>query len=244
MATNPAGRRALVTGGGTGIGLACASALAAAGLHVTVFGRRDAPLRAAIDAGHAHALMVGDVRTPPAGLEADILVNAAGIARSAPFLRADDALWREMLDVNLMGAVAMTRAVLPGMMARGRGRLIQIASTAALRGYAYTTAYAASKHALLGFVRALALETAEKGVTVNAVCPGFTDTDIVRESVANIMARTGRSEADAIAELAKFNPQRRLVRPEEVASAVLFLASDAAAAVNGQAIAVDGGETS
>ncbi|MFN7634677.1 MAG: SDR family NAD(P)-dependent oxidoreductase, partial [Acetobacteraceae bacterium] len=148
------------------------------------------------------------------------------------------------LDVNLMGAVAMTRAVLPGMIARGRGRLIQIASTAALRGYAYTTAYAASKHALLGFVRALALETAEKGVTVNAVCPGFTDTEIVRESVANIMARTGRSEADAIAELAKFNPQRRLVRPEEVASAVLFLASDAAAAVNGQAIAVDGGETS
>jgi NAD(P)-dependent dehydrogenase (short-subunit alcohol dehydrogenase family) len=243
MASDLEGRRALVTGGGTGIGLACAAALAAAGARVTVFGRREGPLRAAVEAGHAHALMVGDVRSPEAALDVDMLVNAAGVARSAPFLRSDDALWREMLDVNLMGAVAMTRAVLPGMLERRTGRVIHVASTAALRGYAYTSAYVASKHALLGLVRALALETAEKGVTVNAVCPGFTDTDIVATSVANIVARTGRSEAEAVAELAKFNPQKRLVRPEEVAAAVLFLAGPAASAVNGQAIAVDGGET-
>lgn len=243
MASYLEGRRALVTGGGTGIGLACAAALAAAGAHVTVFGRREAPLRAAVAAGRAHAVMVGDVRSPEAPLNVDILVNAAGVARSSSFLRSDDALWREMLDVNLMGAVAMTRAVLPGMLERRAGRVIHVASTASLRGYTYTSAYVASKHALLGLVRSLALETAEKGVTVNAVCPGFTDTEIVATSVANIMARTGRSEAEAVAELAKFNPQRRLVRPDEVAAAVLFLASDAAAAVNGQAIAVDGGET-
>lgn len=243
MASDLEGRRALVTGGGTGIGLACAAALVAAGAQVTVYGRREAPLRAAVEAGRAHAVMVGDVRAPPAALDFDIMVNAAGIARSAPFLRSDDALWREMLDVNLTGAVAMTRAVLPGMLERRAGRVIHVASTAALRGYAYTSAYVASKHALLGLVRSLALETAEKGVTVNAVCPGFTDTEIVAASVANIMARTGRSEAEAVAELAKFNPQKRLVRPEEVAAAVLFLSGPAAAAVNGQAIAVDGGET-
>lgn len=243
MASDLEGRRALVTGGGTGIGLACAAALVAAGAQVTVYGRREAPLRAAVEAGRAHAVMVGDVRAPAAALDFDIMVNAAGIARSAPFLRSDDALWREMLDVNLTGAVAMTRAVLPGMLERRAGRVIHVASTAALRGYAYTSAYVASKHALLGLVRSLALETAEKGVTVNAVCPGFTDTEIVAASVANIMARTGRSEAEAVAELAKFNPQKRLVRPEEVAAAVLFLSGPAAAAVNGQAIAVDGGET-
>jgi NAD(P)-dependent dehydrogenase (short-subunit alcohol dehydrogenase family) len=243
MASGLQGRRALVTGGGTGIGLACAAALAAAGARVTVFGRREAPLRAAVNSGRAHDVMVGDVRSPQTTCDVDILVNAAGVARSAPFLRSDDALWREMLDINLMGAVAMTRAVLPGMLERRAGRVIHVASTAALRGYAYTAAYAASKHALLGFVRSLALETAEKGVTVNAVCPGFTDTGIVAESVANIVARTGRSEAEAAAELTRFNPQKRLVRPEEVAAAVLFLAGDAAAAVNGQAIAVDGGET-
>jgi NAD(P)-dependent dehydrogenase (short-subunit alcohol dehydrogenase family) len=243
MAADLEGRRALVTGGGTGIGLACAAALAAAGARVTVFGRREAPLRAAVAAGHAQAVMVGDVRAPEAVLQFDVLVNAAGVARSAPFLRSDDALWREMLDINLMGAVAMTRAVLPGMLERRAGRVIHVASTASLRGYAYTAAYAASKHALLGFVRSLALETAEKGVTVNAVCPGFTDTEIAATSVANIVARTGRSEAEAVAELARFNPQKRLVKPAEVAAAVLFLAGDAAAAVNGQAIAVDGGET-
>ncbi len=231
-------RRALITGGGTGIGLACARALGAAGLHVTVMGRREAPLRAA----GADAWLVGDVTAPPALPRVDVLVNAAGVAPSAPFHRSDDALFAQAIAVNLMGAVAITRAVLPGMLENGWGRVIHIASTAALRGYAYTTAYTASKHAMLGFVRALAQETAAKGVTVNAVCPGFTETDIAAESIARIVARTGRDAAAAHAELTRPNPMGRLVQPQEVAAAVLFLASEGAAAVNGAAIPVAGGE--
>lgn len=228
----------MVTGGGTGIGLACARALAAAGLHVTVMGRREAPLRAA----GADAWITGDVTAPPGLQHFDVLVNAAGVAPSAPFHRSDDAMFQQAISVNLMGAVAITRAVLPGMLEAGWGRVIHIASTAALKGYAYTTAYTASKHAMLGFVRALAQETAMRGVTVNAICPGFTETDIVAESIARITASTGRSDAEARAELTRPNPQRRLVQPAEVAAAALFLASDAAAAINGAAIPVAGGE--
>ena len=228
----------MVTGGGTGIGLACASALMAAGLHVTVMGRREAPLRAA----GADAWLIGDVTAPPDLPRFDVLVNAAGVAPSAPFHRSDDALFQHAINVNLMGAVAITRAVLPGMLEAGWGRVIHIASTAALKGYAYTTAYTASKHAMLGFVRALAQETAARGVTINAICPGFTETDIVAESIARITARTGRSEAEARAELTRPNPQGRLVQPAEVAVAAMFLASDAAAAINGAAIPVAGGE--
>jgi NAD(P)-dependent dehydrogenase (short-subunit alcohol dehydrogenase family) len=169
-----------------------------------------------------------------------ILVNAAGAAESAPFLRTDDALWDRMLRVNLLGAASATRAALPAMLEAGWGRVVNVASTAALRGYPYVTAYAAAKHGLLGLTRALALEVATRGVTVNAVCPGFTETDIVAESVARIIAKTGRTEAEARAELARHNPQGRLVQPEEVAQAVLFLCGNGA--VNGRAIAVDGGE--
>ncbi|MCR0982094.1 SDR family NAD(P)-dependent oxidoreductase [Roseomonas populi] len=243
------GRHAMVTGGGTGIGLAVAAALTTAGARVTVLGRRDAPLRAAVAAGKAAGFEVADVTAEGAMAAAvarvgtpAILVNAAGAAESAPFLKTDDALWERMLRVNLLGAVSSTRAALPGMLAGGRGRVVNIASTAAMRGYPYVSAYVASKHAVLGLTRALALEVATKGVTVNAVCPGFTETDIVAESVARIVAKTGRSEAEARAELAKHNPQGRLVQPEEVAAAVLFLCSDAASAVNGRALAVDGGE--
>ena len=227
-----------MTGGGTGIGLACARALMATGLHVTVMGRREAPLRAA----GADAWLIGDVTAPPDLPRFDVLVNAAGVAPSAPFHRSDDALFQHAINVNLMGAVAITRAVLPGMLEAGWGRVIHIASTAALKGYAYTTAYTASKHAMLGFVRALAQETAARGVTINAICPGFTETDIVAESIARITARTGRSEAEARAELTRPNPQGRLVQPAEVAAAAMFLASDAAAAINGAAIPVAGGE--
>lgn len=230
----------MVTGGGTGIGLACARALSQAGHAVTVLGRREAPLLAAIETGAAEAMIVADARMPPALHGFSVLVNAAGLAESAPFQKTDIAMFQRAIEVNLLAAVALTHAVLPGMIAAGHGRIVHIASTAALKGFAYTTAYTASKHALLGFCRALAREVATRGITVNAVCPGFTETAIVQESVARIIARTGRSEAEARAELTRGNPQGRMVQPQEVADAVLYLCG--AAAVNGVALPVAGGE--
>lgn len=237
------GKHALVTGGGTGIGLACAQALTRAGAVVTVLGRREAPLRAAVEGADAAGLLVADVTALPALPRFDILVNAAGAAESAPFLKSDPALFERMWRVNVLGAVAAAQAVLPGMLEARDGRIVMVASTAALKGYPYVTAYTAAKHGLLGLVRALAQEVATKGVTVNAVCPGFTDTAIVAESVARIVAKTGRGEDEARAELARHNPQKRLVQPAEVAAAVLALCLPGSAAINGQAIAVDGGET-
>lgn len=238
-----AGNRAIVTGGGSGIGLACAAALTRAGATVTVLGRREARLREAVARGAARDFVVADVAMAlPALPRADILVNAAGAAESAPFLKTDAASWDRMLAVNLLGPVAVIRAVLPAMLAAGSGRVVNIASTAALKGYPYVTAYAAAKHGLLGLTRALALEVAGRGVTVNAVCPGFTDTELVSDSVARIVATTGRTEAAARADLARHNPQGRLVRAKEVAAAVLFLCLPDAAAVNGAAIPVAGGE--
>jgi NAD(P)-dependent dehydrogenase (short-subunit alcohol dehydrogenase family) len=173
---------------------------------------------------------------------ADILVNNAGQAASAPILRTDGEMWQRMLDVNLTGAYHCIQAALPGMLDGGWGRIVNVASTAGLTGYRYVAAYCAAKHGLVGLTRALALELATKGITVNAVCPGYTETGIVQDAVANIVRKTGRSEQQARAELAAGNPQGRLVQPDEVAHAVAMLCMPAAAAMNGQAIAVAGGE--
>jgi NAD(P)-dependent dehydrogenase (short-subunit alcohol dehydrogenase family) len=252
-----AGRHALVTGAGSGIGAAIARALAGAGARVSLAGRRREPLAslaASLPAGAAIAIEGFDVTDESAiagGLararEAfgpiSILVNNAGEAPSASFEKTDKALWDHVLAVDLTGVYQVAHAVLPELKRHGAGaRLINIASTAGLAGYPYVAAYCAAKHGVVGLTRALALELARSGVTANAVCPGFTETALIDRAIATIAAKTGRTSEAARAELAKANPQGRLVKPEEVADAVLWLASPGAASINGQAIAVAGGE--
>jgi NAD(P)-dependent dehydrogenase (short-subunit alcohol dehydrogenase family) len=252
MSGLPHSLHALVTGGGRGIGREIASAMARAGATVTVLGRNRATLDDAVAAGAAHFASLADVADQAAVSAAiaqaaarqpiDILIANAGIAESAPFGRSDAALFRRMMDVNFMGVVHAVQAVLPAMRDRPYGRIVAVASTAGLKGYAYVSAYSAAKHAVVGLVRSLALELADTRVTVNAVCPGFTDTDLVAGSIENIMKKTGRSREQAVAELARHNPQGRLVTPAEVADTVLWLCGEGAGAITGQAIAVAGGE--
>lgn len=249
---NLAGRHALVTGGGRGIGRAVASALKAAGAHVSIVGRSAAPLESALIEGDADAFALADV-TDEAAISAaistlsqerplDILVANAGGVETGPFLRSDSDRFRRMLELNLIGTVNAFRAALPGMTERREGRLIAIASTAGHRGYPYVSAYVAAKHAVVGLVRSLAIETARSGVTVNAICPGYTNTALVAESIEAISAKTGKPGDQALAELVKGNPQGRLVAPEEIAAAVLYLCGPASAAVTGQSILINGGE--
>ncbi|MET0866963.1 MAG: SDR family NAD(P)-dependent oxidoreductase [Pseudorhodoplanes sp.] len=247
------GRHALVTGGGRGIGRAVAAALSAAGATVTVLGRQKAALDDAVAKRDAKGIIVADVTDPAAvadGIKAaeaangpfDILVANAGAAETAPFGKTEPAQFRRLFDLNVLGIVHCAQAVLPGMVARKSGRIVAVASTAGLKGYGYVSAYVTSKHAVIGLVRSLAVETAKSGVTVNAVCPSFTDTDLVRESVAAITKKTGKSEQEVIAQYVKDVPMGRLIQPQEVAAAVLYLCSADAGAVTGTALTVAGGE--
>lgn len=251
------GKHAIVTGGGRGIGLGVATVLARLGADVTITGRDAGALQAEADKLAADHKVKTETQqltlSDPSGVQAAIdqamdrlgpaaiLVNNAGIAPSAKIQDTALETWQETFAVNATGAFLCLQAVLPGMREAGWGRIVTIASTAGLRGYPRVAAYVASKHAVIGMTRAAALELAKTGITVNAVCPGYTETEMAEGAIRNIMA-SGKTEAEARAVLANNNPQGRLVQVEEVADAVAWLCSPGASAVTGQAIAVAGGE--
>jgi len=250
------GRHAVVTGASRGIGAAIAAALVAEGVRVSLFGRdADTLQRVADDLGGAdhsapHVADIADAASVAGAFAAarrrfgpvELLINNAGQAASAKFTETDEALWSRLIAVNLTGTYLCTRQAVTDMLAHGFGRIVNIASTAGLRGAAYISAYASSKHAVIGLTRSLALEYATRSITVNAVCPGFVNTDIVKEAIANIRSKTGRSDSEALAVLLATNPQRRLIEPQEVADTVLWLCRPGSESVTGQSIILAGGE--
>jgi NAD(P)-dependent dehydrogenase (short-subunit alcohol dehydrogenase family) len=249
------GKHALVTGGGAGIGKAIALSLAQAGVAVTICGRRKEPLEAVAREHEAIRPIVADVTDEAAmtflfaaaqnvrGLPIDIVVANAGMSGSSPAHRTSLADWQQTVAVNMTGSFLTVKPALAGMVSRKAGRIVFVASTAGLKGYAYVAPYVAAKHGVVGLMRALATELAKTGVTVNAVCPGFVETEMLEESVQRIVEKTGRTVEQARASLSATNPQGRFIQPQEVAAAVLWLCGEAAGSITGQAISLSGGET-
>ena len=242
-------RKALVTGGGSGVGAAIALALAESAVDVTIVGRRAESLDAVASQHSRIAWAQCDVTDQESIKHVvqqtdgfDIAIANAGVAESQPFAMLNSADLQKMLEVNLFGVINTWQAVLPAMKHAGRGRLLAIASTAGQKGYAYASGYCASKHAVVGLTRAVALELAQTAITANAICPGFIETPMLERSIANIMKKTGRSREEAEASLKQHNPQDRFIQPEEVAQTVLWLCRPESASVTGQAISISGGE--
>ncbi len=246
------GKTALVTGGGRGIGAAIARKLAAEGASVIVCGRNQVALEAvaAEMGGTAMVVDLSDRASTDAFLTRlasecppiDILINNAGIALSAPLHKCSDEMWDRMMEINATAGFRLIRALVPGMITRPYGRVVNVASNAGVSGYGYTAAYCASKHAVVGFTRALAIDLAKTSVTINAVCPGWVDTDMVAEAVERIASKTSRSDEEARSSLANMTPQGRIIDPAEVAHLVASLCAVEARAIHGQALVIDGGQ--
>jgi len=243
-------KHAIITGGGTGIGAAIADALDELGARITLMGRRIEPLRnTAQTLQNAQAISV-DVSDESSVTNAfseagdfDILINNAGLAQSAPLQRTSLEHWQQSIAVNLTGVFLCSKVAVVAMKNKPYGRIINIASTAGVKGYAYVSAYCAAKHGVIGFTKSLAKEIAQSGITVNAICPGYTETAILSDTIENIVQKTGCSTEQARKQLLADNPQKRFVQPQQIGALAAMLCMTGSNSINGQAIIVDGGET-